>query len=543
VGTSPLEAIALLEERLGNVVDYLFEKRLGPGQAERPYLTSPAGDASYADLHAMTCRVGHMLREAGVGVGDRVLFSVTDGLEFAAIFLGAMKIGAVSVPINTYLKPEDYAYYVRESGAKVLIFDESLAEVAIGVADATPAVRRVFVVGGAGDLAFEDAIAHHPPTLSSVPREAGDMAFWLFSSGTTGAPKAVVHTHAHLFWATELFGVGTIRIGPDDVILCPPKMFFAFGLGAQVYFPARTGARVIADRNPPRPETILAHLMQHEPTILVGVPTLYASLLKLMRDHDPEAVRRACRRLRLCISGGEVLPPALARSWLETTGVELLDGVGTTEMTHMFLINRPGRAVPNSCGRLVDGYQARIVDDDWVDVAEGEIGNLFVAGPTAAREYWNNPDKSRAVMRDGGVLTGDKFYRDAEGNYFYVGRKDDMLRVGGIWVSPAEIEKALADHEAVEECAVVGCPDENGMIKPKAFVVARAQTPAALADLPEAIRSFMRERLAHYKCPRWVELVPSLPKTATGKIQRFRLAQPAAAATFPDDRTKDSPYE
>jgi benzoate-CoA ligase family protein len=339
----------------------------------------------------------------------------------------------------------------------------------------------------------------------------------------------VVHTHEHIYWASELFGIGTQGITADDVILCPPKMFFAFGLGNQVYFPLRAAAQVVVEPDPMRPETMLALLVAHRPTIVVAVPTLYAGVVNLMRAMEPDAVRRACDRLRLCVSGGEVLAPSLLRAWQELTGAEILDGVGTTEMTHMFLINRPGAVVDGSCGRLVDGYSARIVDESWRDVPEGEVGNLFVAGPTAAASYWNKPEKTAATMRDGGVLTGDKVRRDAAGNYFYVGRNDDMLRVGGIWVSPAEIEAALAEHDAVLECAVVGVPDENRLVKPKAYVVLRPGTAASPA-LGEDMRAGLRQRLAHFKCPRWIDFVPALPKTATGKIQRFKLREAAATA-------------
>lgn len=261
---------------------------------------------------------------------------------------------------------------------------------------------------------------------------------------------------------------------------------------------------MITEPEPARPDAILAKLIAHRPTLFVGVPTVYAGVLNLMRSMDAAAVRAACSRLRVCVSGGEVLPPSLLRAWREMTGADILDGVGTTEMTHMFVINRPGRVVPGSCGRLVPGYTARIVDEHWNDVKAGDVGNLFVAGPTAAQVYWNKPEKTRATMRDGGVLTGDKVYQDADGNFFYVGRNDDMLRVGGIWVSPAEIESAIAED---------------------ARVVLRPDAAAPSAALAEEMREALRAKLAHYKSPRWLESVPELPKTATGKIQRFRLRE------------------
>jgi benzoate-CoA ligase family protein len=513
----------------GNVVDYLLEHCTQPETADHPYLVGRERAWSFAALAERRARIGNLMLQGGVTVGDRVMFAVRDGIDFPAIFLAGIQIGAVSVPINTFLTAKDYAYYIRDSGAKVMIVDHALAPMIAEIVRGMPIT--LYVAGGdaTGLPSLDAAIAAQPAHLATCARAPDDPAFWLYSSGSTGAPKGVVHSHDHIYWATELFGIGTQGITADDVILCPPKMFFAFGLGNQVYFPLRAGAQVVAEPEPARAETVLASLVAHRPTIVVAVPTLYAGLVNLMRAMEREAVRRACARLRLCVSGGEVLAPSLLRAWQELTGVEILDGVGTTEMTHMFLINRPGEVVAGSCGRLVDGYSARIVDEGWQDVPEGEVGNLFVAGPTAARSYWNKPEKTAATMRDGGVLTGDKVRRDAAGNYFYVGRNDDMLRVGGIWVSPAEIEAALAEHDAVLECAVVGVPDENRLVKPKAFVVLRPGATASAA-LGEEMRTALRQRLAHFKCPRWIEFAPTLPKTATGKIQRFKLREIAATA-------------
>jgi benzoate-CoA ligase family protein len=355
------------------------------------------------------------------------------------------------------------------------------------------------------------------------------MAFRLYSSGSTGSPKGVVHTGAHIYWATELFGLGALAIDTDDVILSPPKMYFAFGLGNQVYFPIRTGARNIVNARPITAEAIWNLWLEHEPTVVVGVPTLFAGMLRMAEDKiGRERVRQACRRLRLCVSGGEILPPVLLERWRNFAGIDILDGVGTTEMTHMFMLNRPGQPVPGSCGRLVDGFRAELVDDNGAVVPPGEIGNLRMFGPTAAEQYWNKPEKTAQVMGQGGVLTGDKLYQDGDGNFFLVGRSDDMLRVGGIWVSPAEVESAIAEHAAVVECAVVGHPDGDSMIKPKAYVVLRDAGDAQ--GLADALRDHVRERLAHFKCPRWFEFVDELPKTSTGKIQRYRLRQLAEAA-------------
>ncbi|MDB5940268.1 MAG: hypothetical protein JWP77_2632 [Polaromonas sp.] len=517
-------------ELQGNVVDYLFEHSLRSNLIGKAYLRSPDRDISFGQLYQKVCQAGNFLKSLGVQPGDRVIFSLRDGIEFPALFLGAMKIGAIALPINTFLLPSDYAYYIKDSGAKVIVVDHSLVEAIDQIRLQATQLEHLFVVGGEaeGYIRWETACAVMPVTLESYPRSASDVGFWLYSSGSTGEPKGVIHTHGHIFWATELFASDTLNFSLDDVILCPPKMFFAFGIGFQVYFPIRCGATVLTESGPIKPTSILDKLIRHRPTVFVGVPTLYSGILEQMRAIDTDVRLSASSRLRRCICGGEVLPPALFREWQLSTGAEILDGVGTTEMTHMFLLNRPGNVVPGSCGKLVEGYTARLLGEDLIDVPEGEVGNLFVVGPTAAQEYWNKPERTAKTMFNGGVLTGDKCYRDADGNYFYVGRVDDMLRVGGIWVSPAEVESCLAEHVSVRECAVIGVPDEHGMIKPKAYVVLR-KGQSVSDTLVDSMREHMRARLAHIKCPRWFEIITDLPKTATGKIQRFRLRSAEAS--------------
>lgn len=508
----------------GNVVDYLFELRMAPEEAQRPYLITRDGNFSFGDVYRRACQVGRLLQSNGIGPGDRVMFSMLDGLDFVATFLGAMKIGAVSLPINTFLQASDYAYYVRDSGARALIVDRSLVERIDEIRHADDFPDLLFVANGdaEGYRSFGPAVGAMPPMLETCARNPAEPAFWLYSSGSTGAPKGVVHTHEHIYWATELFAVGTLGLARSDLILCPPKMFFAYGLGNQVYFPLRVGAAIVVEPDAIKPNVVLEHLVSRQPSVLMAVPTLYAGMLELMRTMNHDAVKAACSRLRFCISGGELLPPALYRQWLELTGKEIMDGVGTTELTHMYMINMPGSVVPGSCGKLVKGYEAQCLDEQRRSLPIGEIGNLFVKGPTAAQTYWNKPEKTLATMWDGGVLTGDKCYQDAHGNFFYVGRIDDMLRVGGVWVSPGEIESVLAEHESVFECAVIGVPDERQMIKPKAYVVLRNGYVPDEA-LQDSIRQLLRSKLAHIKCPRWIEFMHDLPKTATGKIQRFRL--------------------
>jgi benzoate-CoA ligase family protein len=508
-----------------NIVDYLLEHSTAGGTAARPCIVAPDRTWSYGELSDRVGKIANLLKSLGVEPRQRVLFSAIDGIDFPALFLATMKIGAVGLPINTYLKPHDYQYFISDSNAQIVIIDHLLAPIIAQIRPALPSVRHVIALRSpaAGYSLLDDLIAGQSPSCESFPLPPDDMAFWLYSSGSTGMPKGVVHTGHHVFWATELFGLGALGINADDVILSPPKMYFAFGLGNQVYFPIRAGAQVVVNPEVITPQRIWDLWLSYRPTVVFGVPTLFAGMLRLAEEQiGRERVREACTRLRLCVSGGEILPAPLMQRWRDYAGVEILDGVGTTEMTHMFVINRPGRAVPGSCGRLVAGFRAEVVDDEDRPVKQGEIGNLRMFGPTAAREYWNKPEKTAATMAKDGVLTGDKVYEDADGNLFLVGRADDMLRVGGIWVSPAEVETVIARHAGVLECAVVGHPDDASMIKPKAFVVPRdrACDPAKLAA---ELRVHVREHLAHIKCPRWFEIIDELPKTSTGKIQRFRL--------------------
>ncbi|RKE68026.1 benzoate-CoA ligase family protein [Pseudorhodoplanes sinuspersici] len=508
-----------------NIVDYLLEHSAAPEHASRPYIIAPDRSWSFGDLSERVGRIGNLLKSLDVKPGDRVLFSAMDGVDFPAVMLGIMKIGAVALPINTYLKPHDYQYFIADSDAQVVILDHGLIPTIEQIRPALPRLRHIITLRGPADgyPLLDDLIVTQSAQCASYPTDPNAMAFWLYSSGSTGQPKGVVHTGNHMFWATELFGLGALEITKDDIILSPPKMYFAFGLGNQVYFPIRSGAQVVVNPDAITPQRVWELWLKHEPTAVFGVPTLFAGMLRYAEEHiGQERVRAASTRLRLCISGGEILPPTLMRRWRDYVGVDILDGFGTTEMTHMFLINRPGQPVPGSCGRLVAGYSAEVVDDEGRPVPKGEIGNLRMFGPSAAREYWNKPEHTALTMAKGGVLTGDKVFEDEDGNFFMVGRADDMLRVGGIWVSPAEVEGVIAQHANVLECAVIGTPDEDNMIKPKAFVVPRApvaDNAAFVADL----RAFVRERLAHVKCPRWFAVVQELPKTSTGKIQRFRL--------------------
>ncbi len=515
---------------IGNVVDYLFEHSGRAENAARAAHLIDGRTVGYGELHERVGRAAAALKRLGLVPGDRLMMSVADGPDFVALFLGGIKIGVVTLPINTLLKPKDYLYYLNDSEAKAVVIDASLVPAIEAIKRELRSVRHILTCGrpAPGYDFLDDALAAEAAAPETLPRDPDDMAFWLYSSGSTGDPKGVVHTHAHIYWAAELFGLGAQGIRGDDVILCPPKMFFAYGLGNQVYFPIRAGATVVINQGPITPKRVWDLWLSHEPTIVMSVPTLFAGQLQIAEQElGQERVRRASRHVRFCVSGGEILPPTLYQRWKTFTGLEILDAIGTTEMTHMFTMNRPGAAVPGSCGKIVEGFRYEVLDDGGRVLPRGEIGNLHVFGPTAATQYWNKPERTKQVMGRGGVLSGDKVFEDERGNIFMVGRTDDMLRVGGIWVSPAEVEGALAAHPAVLECAVVGHPDEHQMIKPKAFVVLRGEV-SDRAALKESMMAHLRAELAHIKCPRWIEFVTELPKTTTGKIQRFRLRQGAA---------------
>ena len=368
-------------------------------------------------------------------------------------------------------------------------------------------------------MRLQDLTARAGASFDPAPTTCDDACFWLYSSGSTGTPKGTVHVHSSMIATAELYGRPVLGIREDDVVFSAAKLFFAYGLGNSLSFPLAVGATAVLMAERPSPASVFERLKTHRPTIFYGVPTLYAAMLAA-----PQLPKRDEVAMRVCVSAGEALPADLGRRWTEHFGVEILDGIGSTEMLHIFLSNRPGAVRYGTSGKPVPGYQLRVVDDAGKDCELGEIGDLLVAGPSAAAGYWNNRERSRATFAGVWTRTGDKYTVDADGYYTYGGRSDDMLKVGGIFVSPFEVEAALLTHADVLEAAVVGIPDDAQLIKPKAFVVTKpgVQGTPALAD---ALKQHVKDRLAPYKYPRWVEFVPELPKTATGKIQRFKLRQ------------------
>ena len=517
--------------RAYNAAQDIVDRHLGTERAGHPAIIDAAGTWTYAELAERINRAGNALAGLGVRMESRVAMCLLDSVDFPAVFLGAIRIGAVPIPLNTLLTAADYDYMLRDSRAHTLVVSEELLPAFAPILDGQAWLREVVVVGsgggGGGDdgpaapgaRRLADLLAAAGTELEPAPTTADDVAFWLYTSGTTGAPKGAMHLHRHLVHTVAGYGLAVLGIRPDDVVFSAAKLFFAYGLGNALTIPLYVGATAILFPGRPTPDAVMEILREHQPTFFFGVPTLYGNLLA-----DPANDRAAgSTRLRRCISAGEPLPVGVARAWEERFGIAPLDGIGTTEMLHVFLTNRPGDHRYGTTGREpVPGYEVKLVGEDGEPVPPGDIGELCVRGTTAAIAYWNQREKSLRSFHGPWTHTGDKYRRDEEGWYVCAGRTDDMLKVGGIWVSPFEVEGALIEHERVLEAAVVGEPDENDLVKPKAFVVLTDPGQASPA-LAEELQRFVKERLAPYKYPRWIEFTSELPKTATGKIKRYQL--------------------
>ncbi|MEQ8234820.1 MAG: benzoate-CoA ligase family protein [Gammaproteobacteria bacterium] len=501
-----------------NAAADLVERNLAAGYRDKLAYIDDHGRYTYAELDAAVRRAAAMWRALGIAPEQRVLLAMHDTFALPVLFLGAIRAGIVPVLVNTLLTRDDYAFMLSDSRARVTVVSAPLAPQFEGLQASVPTLERVVVSGGSEDalaalLAAADGDDSVAATCSDEP------CFWLYSSGSTGRPKGTVHVHASLALTAELYARPILGINADDVVFSAAKLFFAYGLGNALSFPLSVGATTVLMAERPTPEAVFARLQEHGATIFYGVPTLYAGLLA-----HPALPSREALALRVCTSAGEALPAELGARWHAQFGVDILDGIGSTEMLHIFLSNHPGDVRYGTTGRAVDGYALRIVDDTGEPVASGDIGELQVAGPTAAAMYWNNRARSRHTFAGTWTRTGDKYRQDDDGYYVYCGRSDDMLKVGGIYVSPAEVEAALIGHDAVLEAAVVGHADEAGLIKPRAFVVLKDGHDAS-DTLADSLKQHVKNRLAPYKYPRWIEFIDVLPKTATGKIQRFRLRQ------------------
>jgi 4-hydroxybenzoate-CoA ligase/benzoate-CoA ligase len=502
-----------------NAADIL-ERNLA-ARADKPALFSAARTLTFREMSAESNQVGNALRRLGVRFGESVGILAHDSAEWVAAFFGTLKIGAVSVGLNTLLKSHDYHYMLRDSRTRVLFVQDALLPAVAGLRPQLPALEHIIVIGPDapdGFLGYRRLIEAEPAELPIEETHRDDICMLNYSSGTTGEPKGIPHAHKDLPITAQLWAVNTLGLREDDRTFATAKLFFTFGTGGNLIFPWYVGASCVLFAGPPRVATqVLETIQRFQPTIFYNAPTGYATMLALdnLDSYDLSS-------LRLCVSAGEALPAPIWHAWKERTGLDIIDGIGSTENWHIFISNRPGDIRPGSSGRPVEGIRVRLVDDEGRDVPRGEIGNLLISSPSAALSYLHQYDKSRQTFRGEWLFTGDKYYVDEDGYYWHAGRSDDMLKVGGIWVSPTEVESTLLRHEAVLECAVVGAPDQAGLIKPKAFVMLRpGHQPSE--GLAQELIAFCREQMAEYKRPRWIVFTDELPKTATGKIQRFKL--------------------
>jgi len=503
-----------------NAATFFVDRHLAEGRGRRTAFRHAGRAVTYAELADGVNRAGNALAGLGVEIENRVVLILNDTPAFAALFWGTAKLGAVAVPLNTLMTTEEYDFLVRDSRAKVVVAEPEVAARLAAGRDRWPSLRAVVSVGagGAGVSALGDLMTKASPVLEPAPTVAEDTMYWGYTSGSTGAPKAAVHVHRAFVAAADLVGVGVFGLGPEDLVFSASKLYFAFGLGNSLYFPLRVGAASVLVPERLSPEAAFGVIAAERPSVFFAVATLYARMLQV-----PDAGRRwDLSSLRLCVSSGEALPPAVFDAWKARFGHELLDVVGSTEALHDFIANTPGAARRGSSGRVVPGFEARLVDDAGRPVFPGHVGQLLIKGPTTAPYYWNRLERTRQTMLGEWLRTGDMFWQDADGYFYFAGRADDMLKVGGQWVSPAEVEAALVAHAAVVEAGVVGRQDADGLVKPEAFVVLKDGL-APSAELAAELTAFVRGRLAGYKSPRWVQFVAELPQTATGKLQRFRL--------------------
>lgn len=503
-----------------NAADYFVDRNIREGRGQKTAILCRDKAFTYAQIQANMNKVGNALKGLNIEMENRVALLLLDSEIFPQSFFGAIKIGAIPICLNTLMQPKDYLYFLNDSRAKVLMIDAELYSKLEPIKDKLLFLKNIIVAGGeapAGTINFDTFIEGASDQLEAAPTTPDDACFWLYSSGSTGQPKGTVHLQHDMVYESETYGKQVLGVKENDICFSAAKLFFAYGLGNGLYFPFSVGATSVLMPARPTPDAVYETIAHYKPTLYFGVPTLYGSMLQEKGSLDG---------VRLCVSAGEALPADIFKRWKERHSVEIIDGIGSTEMAHIFISNIPGVAKPGSTGKLVPGYDARIVDENFHDVKTGEIGTLLIKGDSAAACYWNKHNKTKSTMLGEWVNTDDKYMMDEEGYFYYIGRTNDMLKVGGIWVSPIEVEACLIEHPAVLECAVVGAMDEKKLVKPKAFIVLRHGYKAD-DQLEKDLKEYVKKTLAHYKYPRWIEFVDNIPKTATGKLKRFELREKA----------------
>jgi benzoate-CoA ligase len=508
-----------------NAAHDLIARNLTAGRSAKIAYIDDSGQYTYAELAQRVMRFASALRRAGIQPEQRVLLCLHDTIDFPTAFLGSIWAGAVPVPVNTLLTAADYGYMLRHSRARALCVSQALLPAFAPVTGNLPELTTIVVSGAeavpgtdaAPHVGFSDFISGAPEQSAPADTAGDSICFWLYSSGSTGRPKGAVHTHKSLIYTAEKFGQAILGIRETDTVFSAAKLFFAYGLGNALSFPMSVGATSVLMAERPTPDSVARRLLAHRPTIFCGVPTLFAAMLA-----SPSLPQSAQVGLRICTSAGEALPKELGERWRTHFNVDVLDGIGSTEMLHIFLSNRPGAVRYGTTGQAFAGYALRLLDENGNPAEPGEIGELYVKGDSSAVMYWCDRARSCNTFQGEWTKTGDKYSVDADGYYTYAGRSDDMLKVSGIYVSPFEIESALIQHPDVMEAAVIGVEDGDRLIKPKAYVVLKPSASASDA-LMMALQQFVKDKLAPYKYPRSIEFVAELPKTATGKIQRYKL--------------------
>ena len=494
-----------------NIADYFLDDRVREGRGDRIAVRTDEGTYTYAEVQRLANRYANLLAKSGVESEHRVLLALQDGADYVAALFGTLKLGAVVVMANPALEQGDIARLLEYTRARVVIVDHAYAAPFFAAACDAPHVKHTIVAGGEG---WGREIATRDATFENFRSHRDDAAIWLFSGGTTGRPKAVVQTHRAFAYTTECYALGVIGYHEDDITLSVPKLYFGYATGSNLFFPFRAGASTVLFKEPATADAIFERIRRHRPTVLINVPTM----INRMISHA-DAPAQDLSSLRVCTSAGEALPVELDRRWRETFGVDLLDGLGTAEMWHIFVSNRPGGARAGTLGQVVPGFEVKVCDELGAELPRGEIGWLWVRGGARAIAYWQNMEKTESGFRGEWYVSGDMIQMDDEGFVTYHGRGDEMLKVSGKWLAPAEVESCLLEHPDVAEAAVIGASDANGLMKPIAFVVARA----ARDGLGEELRAFVRERLAPYKHPRDVTFLDALPRTHLGKVDRGKL--------------------